>query len=196
MADISTPSPSPNRSPWPAGAGRHWGLVALRGASAVIFALLAFVWPGVSLAALVIIWGAYALIDGALALSNGLRQREDGKPLWSLVAVGALGIAAGLIALVWPGLTALALLLVIAAWAIAIGVFQIVAAIRLRKEIEGEWLLALSGLLSIAFGVLLFVQPGAGAVALAWLIASYALVFGILLLALAWRLRKHQQAPG
>ncbi|MDF1485852.1 HdeD family acid-resistance protein [Ramlibacter sp. H39-3-26] len=172
---------------------RQWGWIALRGAAAVVFGALAFAWPGATLAALVIVWGAYALVDGVLSLAAGLRIRDNGRPLWALVAVGLLGIAAGVITFLWPGLTAITLVLVLAVWAVAAGVFQIAAAIALRRKIAGEWLQALSGLLSIVFGVLVLLQPAVGAVVLAWIVGSYAIVFGALLIGLALRLRKRRQ---
>ncbi|KAF1048943.1 HdeD family acid-resistance protein [Xylophilus sp.] len=178
----------------PGALGRHWGWIALRGVAALVFGVLAFVLPGLTLAVLVTVWGVYALIDGVLALVAGLRIRDAGRPLWSLVVVGLLGIAAGVVALLWPGITALTLVLIIGVWSVAIGVFQIVAAVHLRKEIAGEWLHALSGLLSIVFGAFVLVAPGAGALALVWVIAGYAVVFGVLLLGLALRLRRQQRA--
>ena len=117
-------------------------------------------------------------------------MREHGKPLWPLIIVGLVGIAAGIVTFFWPGVTALTLIFIIGSWAIAIGVFQIIAAIRLRKQIQGEWLHALSGLLSIVFGLLVVLRPGAGAIALTWLIGWFAICFGVLLLVLAFRLRK------
>jgi uncharacterized membrane protein HdeD (DUF308 family) len=170
--------------------GRNWGWLALRGAAAVIFGVLAFVWPGVTLVVLTMFWGAYALVDGVCALVASLRGPTGGKPVWPLLLIGILGIAAGIATFVWPGMTALALLMFIAFWALFIGIFQIVAAIRLRKEIENEWLLGLSGLLSVIFGVFMIASPGAGAIAVVWLIGSYSVLFGIMLIALAFRLRK------
>lgn len=169
---------------------KEWGWIALRGFCALIFGLLALSLPGVTLAVLVILWGSYALVDGVLALAAGLRMRESGKPLWSLIAVGLLGIAAGIATFFWPGLTALTLIFVIGAWAIAAGLFQIIAAVRMRKQIQGEWLHALSGLLSMVFGLAVVLRPGAGAIALAWLIGWFAIFFGVVLLVMALRLRK------
>jgi uncharacterized membrane protein HdeD (DUF308 family) len=169
--------------------GRNWGWLALRGAVSVLFGLFAFLWPGKTLAALVIVFGAFALADGILSLVHAFRVRDQGKPFWSLVIVGLLGIAAGIVTLAWPGLTAIALLMFIAAWAFVTGVFEIVAAIRLRKEIANEWLLGLSGVISVAFGAMLFLQPGAGALALMWVIGAYALFFGLLLIVLAFKLK-------
>jgi uncharacterized membrane protein HdeD (DUF308 family) len=116
-------------------------------------------------------------------------MHDQGKPMGALIIVGILGIAAGIVAFFWPGMTALALLLFIAAWAVLMGIFEIAAAIRLRKHIENEWLLALSGVVSIVFGVLMFLQPGAGALAVVWLIGSFAIFFGILLIVLGFRLK-------
>jgi uncharacterized membrane protein HdeD (DUF308 family) len=133
-----------------------------------------------------------------LAISAAWQIRDRGRPLWSLLFVGALGIAAGVVTYRAPGLTALVLLMVIASWAIGVGVLQIVTAIRLRKEIEGEWALGLSGVLSIAFGVLALFHPGADALAVLWMIGGYAIAFGGLLIALGFRLRAvghHRLAP-
>ena len=169
--------------------GRNWGWIVLRGATAVLFGFLALARPGITLAALVFMWGAYAIVDGVLAMVAALQIRDNGRPLWSLFVVGALGIAAGVVTYRSPGLTALLLLMVIASWAIGVGVLQVVAAIRLRKEIEGEWALGLSGLLSVAFGILAVFHPGAGALAVLWMIGGYAIAFGVLLVVLGFRLR-------
>jgi uncharacterized membrane protein HdeD (DUF308 family) len=169
--------------------GQQWGWIVLRGVLAVLFGVMAVTWPGVTLAALVIVWGAYALADGIFALAGAWQVRDQGKPFWALILVGLIGIAAGVLTFMWPGMTALALLMVIAAWACVMGVFQIVAAIRLRKLIEGEWLLGLSGLLSVLFGVLMVASPGAGALAMLAMIAAYAIVFGVLLIVLGLRLK-------
>ena len=170
--------------------GRNWGWVVLRGVAAVLFGVLAFAWPGITLAALVIVWGAYALADGVLSLVAAYRVRDQGNPFWSLLIVGLLGIAAGIVTFIWPGMTALLLLMFIAAWAVVMGVFQVVAAIRLRKEIRGEWLLGLSGVLSIIFGIVMFAQPGAGALAVIWAIGGFAIVFGVLLIWLGFKLKQ------
>jgi uncharacterized membrane protein HdeD (DUF308 family) len=170
--------------------GRNWGWVVFRGVVAVLFGVVAFAWPGITLAALVIVWGAYALADGVLALIAAWQVRDQGKPFWALVIVGLLGIAAGVVTFMWPAITALTLLMIIAAWAVVMGIFQIVAAVRLRKVIEGEWWLGLSGLLSVIFGIAMFAQPGAGALTLIWVIGAYAIVFGALLIALGVRLKQ------
>ena len=168
---------------------RSWGWIVLRGVAAILFGVLAFAWPNLTLTVLVIFWGAYALSDGLLALIAAFRIRDGGRPMWPLVVVGVLGIAAGVLTFMWPGMTALILLSFIAAWALITGIFQVVAAIRLRKMISNEWLLALSGLLSIAFGALMIARPGAGAVAVIWIIGWYAILFGLVHVMLGFRLR-------
>jgi uncharacterized membrane protein HdeD (DUF308 family) len=168
---------------------RNWGWVALRGAVAVLFGIFAFIWPGITLAALVIVFGAFALADGVLALIAAFKVRDRGKPFWSLVIVGLLGVVTGVVTFLWPGMTALLLVTFIGAWAFVMGVFEIVAAIRLRKEIEGEWLMILSGVLSVLFGLFVFFQPGGGALALIWVIGAYAIFFGVLLVVLALKLK-------
>ncbi len=175
--------------------GRVWWLVLLRGIAAIVFGVLAWTWPGATLITLVLFWGAYALVDGVAALWAGWQAKDGGKPMWQVVLIGVLGIAAGLFTFAWPGITAIALLLLIAAWAIVTGVFQIAAAIRLRKEIANEWLLILSGALSVVFGCLLVASPGAGALAVLWLIGAFAVAYGALLVVLAFKLRKHAAPP-
>jgi uncharacterized membrane protein HdeD (DUF308 family) len=171
---------------------RYWWAFALRGIVAILFGVVAFLMPGITLYALVLLFGAFAIVDGAFAAAGGLR-RGSGTPDWFLVAGGVLGVVAGVIALVWPAITALVLLAVIAAWAIATGVIEIVAAYRLREVIKGEALLALNGVVSVIFGVVLILFPGAGAIAVIWLIAAYAIASGIMLLLLAFRLRAMRQ---
>jgi uncharacterized membrane protein HdeD (DUF308 family) len=168
---------------------RNWWLVALRGVLAILFALLAFFWPGITITVLVFFFGAYALVDGVIALGATFSAIRHNARWWPLLLEALLGIGIGLATFVWPGITALALLFLIAAWAIATGIFEVIAAIQLRQAIEGEWMLILAGVLSVVFGLLLIVFPGSGALAVLWLIAAYALVFGVLLLVLAFRLR-------
>jgi uncharacterized membrane protein HdeD (DUF308 family) len=172
---------------------RNWWLTLLRGVCAVIFGVLAFVWPGITLVTLVLLYGAFALVDGVLSLAAAIMGGAP-APRWWLALVGLLGIAAGLVALFLPGMTALVLLYVIAFWAIAIGVMEIVGAIRLRKEIHNEWWLVAAGLISVLFGLFLIVQPGAGALALIFTIGIFAVIEGIVLIAFALRLRKHSRA--
>jgi uncharacterized membrane protein HdeD (DUF308 family) len=167
----------------------NWHWIALRGVAAVIFGVLALVWPGAAIFALVVLFGAYALVEGIFALIAAFKLRERGRPMWTFVVIGILGILAGIVTFVSPGVTALVLLTFVAVWAFFMGIFQIVAAIRLRKEIEHEWLLGLSGALSVLFGVVMLARPVEGAVAVVWLIAVYAIVFGILLIVLGFRLK-------
>ena len=166
---------------------RHWWAVAFRGLAAIIFGVLAFILPGITLSVLILFYGAYAIVDGVLALYAAIRSR--GQPVWALLLEGVLGIGAGLVAFFWPAITALALLYVIATWAILTGVVEVVAAVQLRQAITNEWAFILSGVLSVVFGLLLVIQPGAGALTLVWLIGLYAVLFGVSLLAFAWRLR-------
>ena len=170
--------------------GRNWWLLLVRGLVAIVFALLTWAQPGVSLAALVLVFGIYVLADGLLGVWSAIAKRRDNRHWWLLLLWGLVGIVVGVMTFIMPGITGLVLLMYIAAWAVITGVLQIVAAIRLRKEIKGEWLLILSGLVSVAFGVLLFLQPGAGALAVAWIIAAYAFILGVLMVLLAFKVRK------
>ena len=172
----------------------NWWLLLLRGIAAIAFGILAFGWPGLTLLALTLMWGIYAIADGILALWAAIASKGgEMAPRWWLAIVGIAGVIAGLLTFVWPGMTALILLIFIASWAIVIGVFQIWGAIRLRKEIEGEWLLGLSGVLWVAFGVIMFAQPGAGALALIWWIGSFAILAGCVYIALAFQLKKYKR---
>jgi uncharacterized membrane protein HdeD (DUF308 family) len=166
---------------------RYWWMVALRGVAAVLVGIAVFAWPQVTLSVLVLLFGAYAVGDGVFALIYAFGSSKPFRG--ARVVEGLAGIVLGVIALAWPGITTLALLYLIAAWAVVTGILEIVTAIDLRKVIENEWLLIVSGLGSVLFGVILAVQPGAGALALTWLIGGYAIVFGVLLIALAVRLR-------
>ena len=168
---------------------RHWWLFLLRGLISILFGVLAFVWPGITLASLVLVFGAFAFADGVFALVGALRGGGR-EPWWLLILEGLVGIGIGIITVVSPGITALALLFYIAIWAIATGVLEIGSAIALRKEIEHEWLLGLSGLASVVFGVLLIARPGAGALTVLWLIGGYAIVFGVLLVMLSLKARR------
>jgi len=168
-----------------------WRSVAIRGVAAVAFGVLALVWPDVTLWGLVVLFGAFTLVDGASILATVFRA---GRGLIAnrglLIFDGLLSVGVGILTLVWPDITALALLYVIAFWAFMGGALRLAAAVRLRREIDHEWLLGLSGLLSIVFAVLLVITPGAGALVITWLIGWYAVIFGVLLIALSLRLRK------
>lgn len=164
----------------------NWWALALRGVAAVIFGLLALFLPGVTLTVLVLVFGAYALVDGVLAILAGIRGVG---PRWLLIVEGVLGVLFGILTFLWPGVTALVLLYFIAIWAILTGVLEIIAAIALRREIEGEWALILGGVLSVIFGIILAVLPGVGLLSVVWIIGIYALVFGIALIVLAFRVR-------
>ena len=175
---------------------RSWWLILLRGIASILFGIAAFVWPGLTVLALTLLYGAFAMADGILALGAALTgSGERSIPTWWLVVIGLLGIAAGTVAFLWPGLTAFALVIMIGAWAVAIGVMQIIGAIWLRHEIEDEWLLIAAGILSVLFGAAVLLKPGAGALALAWAIGTFAILSGILLVAFALRI-KGVQAPG
>ena len=188
MTNQAVSAPQPMR-PLLHALAKNWWLLLLRGIAAIIFGVLAFIWPGLTLLVLVILYGAYALVDGVLSLAAAVMGRGGPVPTWWLVIVGLLGIAVGILTFVWPGITALVLILFIGAWAFVMGIFEIAAAIRLRKEIEGEWLMGLSGLLSVLFGLFVFFQPGGGALALIWVIGAYAIFFGVLLIVLALKLK-------
>jgi uncharacterized membrane protein HdeD (DUF308 family) len=173
---------------------RNWGMVAVRGVVALLFGLLTLFRPGISLAALVILFGAYALVDGLFGVWSAVANRH-GEPHWVALLFGGLaGIAVGVITFLMPGITAIVLLYLIAAWAIVRGVAEIVMAIQLRKVLSGEWLLALAGVLSVAFGLFLIASPGAGALAVVLWIGFWAAVLGVVLIALAFRLRKWNRA--
>lgn len=168
---------------------RNWWMVVLRGVLAILFGVMAFVWPGLTLEVLVIFFGAYAIIDGIFAIVAAFTNRTGHQTWWVLLLEGLVGIAAGLIAFFRPGLATVVLISIIAFWAILTGILEIVAAIRLRKEIDGEWKLALTGVLSLVFGVALLILPGAGALAITWMIGFYSIFFGVILLMLGWSLR-------
>jgi uncharacterized membrane protein HdeD (DUF308 family) len=168
---------------------RNWWLVLLRGIAAVLFGLTAFFWPGLTFAVLVLAFGAYVLIDGVFSLVSGFMSIGKSSRWWVFVLEGLVSIVMGVLTFVWPGVTALALIYLIAAWAVITGVLEVAAAIRLRKEIDNEWMLALSGVASVLLGILLVFQPAAGSVAVIWMIGAYALIFGVLMIVLSFRLR-------
>jgi uncharacterized membrane protein HdeD (DUF308 family) len=176
---------------------RNWWTLVFRGVLAILFGVAVFIWPEISIAVLVGLFGFFVLLTGILALIAAFRRRQSDEQRWLLVVEGILGIVAGVLVFFWPNITALLLLYFIAAWAIVTGIFEIIAAIQLRREIHNEWLLALAGVASLLFGILLVIQPGAGALAILWVIGAYAIIFGIALLILGLRLRQwnKQQPP-
>ena len=169
---------------------RNWWLLLLRGVAAIVFGVLTMVWPGLSLGVLVTMYGAFALVDGVLALAAAIVGAVPSSRWW-LALTGLLGIAVGVVALAWPAETALALLAVMAGWAIVVGAAQIIGAIWLRKEIDDEWLLVASGILSVAFGVMALARPVAGALAMTMVIGAYFIIYGGIMARLALRLRQH-----
>jgi uncharacterized membrane protein HdeD (DUF308 family) len=173
---------------------QHWWAVALRGVVAIIFGLLAWIWPGITLWALVLLFGVYALVDGVFALGGAVTGRAGQSRLW-LTVLGVAGVVLGLLALFWPGITGLVLLMLIAWWAIITGVSEVMAAIRLRKEIEGEWLYIVSGIVSVIFGVLVLVWPASGALAIIWIIGLFSIIFGVTMIAASLHLRKLGASP-
>ena len=164
---------------------RDWWVFAIRGIAAIVFGFLAFIWPAATLAVLVLLFGAYVLVDGvsllvALARGDALARRHA----WAVAIMGVL------VTFVWPGLTALSLLYLVAFWAIAMGTFQVIAAIALRRELDGEFWMALGGVASIVFGAFLVASPGGGLLSLVWLVGIWSVVFGVSSLGLAYRLHE------
>ena len=169
---------------------RDWWVFAIRGIAAIVFGILAFIWPERTLTVLVFLFGAYVFVDGlALLVALARGDAEARRNAWAVGIMGVLGIVVGVATFVWPGLTALTLLYLVAFWAIATGAFQVIAAIALRRELEGEFWMALGGVASIVFGVLLVASPGDGLITLVWLVGIWAIVFGVSNLGLAYRLR-------
>lgn len=167
----------------------NWWMFALRGMIAVLFGVVALIWPEQALQALVLLFGAYALVDGVFAMIAGIASYRYFERWWAELLEGVTGVVIGMLTFLWPNITALVLLYFIAAWALITGIFEIAAAIRLRRVIAGEWMLILGGLLSILFGALLIVFPAAGALSVIWVIGLYAVVFGISEIIFAFRLR-------
>lgn len=163
---------------------KNWWVLLIRGILAVLFAIMAFTLPGLTLVTLVLLYGVYALADGLTAIWVGGQARA-----WWFALLGILGVIVGICTFVYPGITAVALLYLIAAWAVVRGVFEIVTAIQLRKEIHNEWMLIIAGILSVLFGVALVANPAAGALAVVWIIGAYAFIFGLMMIGLAFRLR-------
>jgi uncharacterized membrane protein HdeD (DUF308 family) len=168
---------------------RHWWLMALRGVAAISFGILTFVWPGITLLTLIILFGAYTFTSGVLSLVMGAEAPARSRRFSSFILPGLISIAAALITFALPGLTALTLLVIIAFWSMAIGVMEVTLAVRLRRVIANEWMLVLAGIVSFLFGTFILIWPGAGALALLWWIGGVSLFFGVMLIALAFRVR-------
>lgn len=172
---------------------RNWWALTIRGVAAILFGILAIVSPGLTALVLVSFFGAYLLVDGIFALVGAVRAAERKTEWWPLVIEGIAGIAIGVLAFLLPGAMGLAILYLIAAWAIVTGIFEIVAAIRVRREIEGEFWMILGGIAAVVLGILIVIFPAAGVVTLIWVLGINAILFGIFLVMLSLRLRGHQQ---
>lgn len=169
---------------------KFWWLIILRGLVSILFAIIAFTNPKLAFEALIILLGVFLIVDGATAVYLGIRMRGHDDDWWAILFEGALGVILGLISLINPQLTAAGLLLVLAIWFLVTGVFEIATAIKLRKEINNEWLLGFAGVISIALGVLMVINPNAGAVSIMWWLGFYASAFGALLIGLGLRMRQ------
>lgn len=174
---------------------RNWWLLVVRGMLAILFGLITFFWPNLSFLLLLLMFGAYAMADGVFAMLTGVVSSKYSPRWWMFLLEGVVSFAAGLTAILRPDLAASALILLLAAWAIVTGALEITAAIRLRREVTNEWMLALGGFASIALGILLFLQPATGGLVLTLMIGAYALIFGVLLVGLGVRLRKWDTRP-
>ena len=168
---------------------QYWWMTLLRGLLWIVFGVIIFTEPGISLLTLTVLFGAFALVDGIGTVVTAIGGRKEHENWWVLMLGGLCGIGIGILTAVNPALTATVLLFYMAIWAIATGLLEMVAAVRLRKEISGEFWLALAGLTSIALGVLILARPAVGALSLLWIIAGYAVVFGITLILLSLRVR-------
>lgn len=168
---------------------RNWWILLLNGLCAILFGVLAFAWPGLVLDTLIILFGVYCVADGVTAVMASFTKDERGQSWLMMLLGGLLSIASGVVAFAWPGLTAFILLIMMGAWAILRGVFEIIAAVHLRKVLQNEWLLAIAGLISILFGIAILARPNLGALAVVWMIGSLAIAKGVLLAMLAFRLR-------
>lgn len=178
----------------PAIAGNWWALV-IRGLVAILLGIFTLVLPGVTIGALVLLFGVYALLDGILSFIGAVKASRHHERWGFLVGEGIVGVLAGIATFAWPAITTIALVYVVAAWAVLTGIVEIAAAFRLRKHIAGELLLGLAGVISIAFGILLVAAPLAGALVIAVWIGVYELIFGVTLLALGFRLRNWSRRP-
>lgn len=169
---------------------RTWWVLLLRGLVAIVFGVLTWLQPAASAAALVLVFGVYVFVDGLLGVYAAINSRRQSRHWWVILLWGLTGVVVGLLTVVKPAITALVLTMYIGAWALITGVMQIIAAIRLRKEIEGEWVLVLGGLISVLLGGFVLAQPGAGMMAMLWVLALYAVAFGVLMVILAFKIRK------
>lgn len=168
---------------------QSWWILIIRGVAAILFGVVAFIWPGLTGLVLVVAFGAYAVVDGVFAVVTGISRLGHSSRGWAFLVEGLLGIGVGATALLLPNVLAVALIYLIAAWAVITGIFEIVSAVQLRKEITNEWALGVGGLLSILFGLLVMFQPATGGLALVWILGGYAIAFGILLIVVGIRLR-------
>jgi len=173
---------------------RSWWAIALRGLAAILFGILTLIWPGLTLEVLILFFGAFALLDGAFSAVSAIANRKHDRTWWWFLIAGLAGVVVGVLTFVYPGLTAIILVYFIAARALIVGVVEVVAAIALRREISDEWFLIVQGIISALFGVVLFIVPGAGALGLVLVIGIYAVVVGVLLLLVAFRLRSWNKA--
>jgi uncharacterized membrane protein HdeD (DUF308 family) len=175
------------------GLAQNWWIFLLRGILAIVIGVLAFVWPGITLISLVLLFGIYAAADGILAIASAITGHTP-MPRWWLAIVGIAGLVAAFMAFTQPGLTLAVLLIVIAVWAIIFGIMEIIGAIQLRKEIDNEWFLILSGVAAVIFGGILLLRPGLGTLALIFTFGTFAVIEGLLLIGFAIRLRGHTHA--
>jgi uncharacterized membrane protein HdeD (DUF308 family) len=173
---------------------RNWWLFTLRGALGIVFGVIALAWPGATMLSLVIVFSAYMLVDGVAGIIAAVRAARQRARWGVLVLEGLLDIAAGIAAFLWPGLTVLAFVVLVAVWAVVTGALMTAAGFRLNTE-HGRWWLVLGGLLSLIYGAVLIVAPMVGAVVLTWWIGAYAIAFGISLIIFSFKLRSQQQQP-
>lgn len=172
---------------------KAWYMLLIRGILLVVFGVLVASWPGLALYTFIIFFGAFALVHGIIGLIGSIMNRADNEDWWLVLLEGVIGIVIGVLTFAWPGLTGLILAYFIAAWALITGVLRIYSAMKLRKVITGEWMLVIAGIISMLFGIFVFVRPLAGAVAIAWLIGIYAIVFGLLGIMLSFRIKAWQK---
>lgn len=167
----------------------NWDMFLVRGILAILFGIATLLMPAITLVVLVVLFGAYALVDGIVLSILAFKNRRIDTDWWLMLLTGLVSIAAGVLTFVWPAITAVSLFYVIVAWAFVTGIFEVIYAIRFRKVIQGEWLLVLDGILTVAFGILLIAQPVAGALTVLWMIGVYAIAYGGILVVLAFQLR-------